>query len=180
MSDKAENKKSDRIYKIYLPHDNLWVEVTEEVYLEYYRPVWRIQKAAQKAGRCTCPKTRLWACDGDCLTCMYGACGNTVSLDAPIKDGIGIEFCLTDLLADPNSDFSDALIDRLLLEKLLDDLAKHDPEGKQICELVMAGCSKAEIAESMQCEFGGNWYKSKAAYREKRVMDYLRERLKEL
>ena len=180
MSDKAENKKSDRIYKIYLPHDNLWVKVTEEVYLEYYRPVWRIQKAAQKAGRCTCPKTRLWACDGDCLTCIYGACGNTVSLDAPIENGDGEEFSLVDTLEDPNAAFADVIVDRLLLEKLLDELAEKDLEGKRICELIMEGSSKAGIADTLQREFGGNWYKSKAAYREKQVLDRLHKRILDL
>ena len=50
-------------------------------------------------------------------------------------------------------------------------------EGKRICELIMEGSSKSEIAATLQREFGGTWYKSKAVYREKQVLDRLRKRL---
>lgn len=163
--------------KIYIRSTKQWVPVTEEVYLEYYRPVWRTQKAAQKAGQCFCPKSKLWVCDGDCATCEYRAAGNTISLDAPMENGDGDEFSLKDALEDPTASFADVLVDRLLLEQLLDELAERDPEGKRICELIMEGSSKAEIADTLQREFGGDWYKSKAVYREKQVLDQLRKRI---
>ena len=67
-----------------------------------------------------------------------------------------------------------------MLEKLLDELAEKDLEGKRICELIMEGSSKAEIADTLQREFGGNWYKSKAVYREKQVLDRLHKRILDL
>ena len=163
--------------KIYIRSTKQWVPVTEEVYLEYYRPIWRLQKEAQKNGQCMCPKSKLWLCDGDCALCEYRAAGNTTSLDAPIKNTDGEEFSLADTLADPSAAFADVIVDRLLLEKLLDELAEQDPEGKRICELIMAGSSKTEIADTLQREFGGDWYKSKAVYREKQVLDQLRKRI---
>lgn len=165
---------------IYIRNTKTWVPVTEEIYLEYYRPIWRLQKAAQKAHQCNCPKDLLWICDGDCSLCEYRRTGNTISLDAPIVNANGEEFCLLDTLENPNSSFADVLMDRIMLGQLLDELAECDPEGKRICELIMEGSSKTEIANTLQSEFGGNWYKSKAVYREKQVLGWLRKRLKGL
>ena len=167
----------DKQYKIYIRSTKTWTPVNAEVYLEYYRPIWRLQKEAQKNGQCLCPKSKLWICDGDCATCEYRAAGNTISLDAPMENGDGDEFSLKDALEDPTASFADVLVDRLLLEQLLDELAERDPEGKRICELIMEGSSKAEIADTLQREFGGDWYKSKAVYREKQVLDQLRKRI---
>ena len=167
----------DNQRKIYIRSTKTWVPVTEEVYLEYYRPIWRTQKAAQKAGQCFCPKNKLWLCDGDCAMCEYRAAGNTVSLDAPIENADGDAFSLVDTIEDPTANFVDVLVDRLLLEQLLDELAERDPEGKRICEILMEGCSKTEIADTLRREFGGDWYKSKAVYREKQVLERLRKRI---
>ena len=162
-------QNQDNQRKIYIRNTKQWVPVTEEVYSEYYRPIWRLQKEAQKNGQCVCPKFKLWVCDGDCATCEYHAAGNTVSLDAPMENAAGEEFCLLDTLEDKDSSFADVLVDRLLLEQLLDELSERDPEGKRICELIMEGSSKTEIADTLQREFGGDWYKSKAVYREKQM-----------
>lgn len=167
--------KENKERKIYIRSTKQWVQVSDEVYSEYYRPIWRLQKEAQKNGQCVCPKSKLWICDSDCATCEYRAAGNTISLDAPIENGD--EFSLIDTIEDPTSNFSDILVDRLLLEQLLDELAERDPEGKRICELIMEGSSKTEIADTLKREFGGDWYKSKAVYREKQVLDQLRKRI---
>ena len=172
-----QDNNQDNQRKIYIRNTKQWVPVTEEVYREYYRPIWRLQKEAQKNGQCVCPKSKLWVCDGDCATCEYHAAGNTVSLDAPMQNAAGEEFSLIDTIEDPDGSFADVLVDRLLLEQLLDELAERDPEGKRICELIMEGSSKTEIADTLQREFGGNWYKSKAVYREKQVLDQLRKRI---
>jgi hypothetical protein len=170
-----QNKSNER--KIYIRSTKQWVPVTEEFYKSYYRPIWRMQKEARKAGQCVCPKAKLWICDGDCLTCEYHAAGNTLSLDLPMKTADGEEICFLDTLIDPDSCFADTIVDRLLLEQLLDELAEHDPEGKRICELIMDGCSKSEIAGALQREFGGDWYKSKAVYHEKQALERLRKRM---
>jgi len=46
------NNNPEKQFKIYIRSTKTWVPVTEEVYREYYRPIWRIQKAARKAGQC--------------------------------------------------------------------------------------------------------------------------------
>jgi hypothetical protein len=173
MSNQSKSNK----HKINIRNTNQWVPVTEEVYRTYYRPIWRTQKAARKAGQCICPKSKIWACDGDCFTCTYHTAGNTVSLDAPTENANGEGVTHMDTLTDPDSSFADILMDRLLLKQLLDELAEQDPKGRRICELVMDGCSKTEIADTLQREFGGNWYKSKAVYHEQLIFDKLRKRI---
>ena len=167
-------------HKIYIRSTKQWVPVTQEFYQSYYRPIWLIQKEAQKAGQCMCPKSKLWACDGDCLICEFRAAGNTLSLDLPMETADGDGFTLMDTLVDHYSSFADILMDRLLLEQLLDELAEQDPEGRRICELIMDNCSKTKIADALQREFGGNWYKSKAVYRVKQILDKLRKSIMDL
>lgn len=170
-------QNNDNQRKIYIRSTKTWVPVIEEVYLAYNRPIWRIRKEAQKNGQCICPMYYLWACDGDCAMCEYRTTGNTLSLDAPIENENGEEFCLLDTIEDQDAIFADILVDRILLGQLLGELEERDPVGKRICELIMEGSSKTEIADTLQREFGGNWYKSKAVYREKQVLDWLRKRL---
>lgn len=165
-----DNKQQNRNYKIYLPHTNEWVPVTEEVYFEYYRPIWRIQKQAQKNSQCVCPKSKLWRCDGDCAVCRYRAAGNTLSLDAPMENADGDEMCLQDTIADPDAAFADIVLDSIFLGQLLDELAEHDPDGKHICELIMSGKSERECAAAL------NMARNTFTYRRDKLLASLRER----
>lgn len=162
----------DNQRKIYIRNTKQWVPVTEEVYLEYYRPIWRLQKDAQKNGQCMCPKSKLWLCDGDCATCEYRAAGNTTSLDAPLENGDGDEFSLVDTLEDPNAAFADVIVDRLLLERLIDELTEQYPEGKRICELIMEGQSERQAANVL------NMTRSTFKRRWLMIKDELAQRLK--
>jgi hypothetical protein len=76
-----DNQQPDKQYKVYIPSTHQFVSVTKEFYYEYYRPIWRTQKEAQKYGQCMCPKSKLWRCDGCCLECSYHAPGNVWSLE---------------------------------------------------------------------------------------------------
>ena len=162
----------DNQRKIYIRNTKQWVPVTEEVFLEYYRPIWRLQKDAQKNGQCMCPKSKLWLCDGDCATCEYRAAGNTTSLDAPLENGDGDEFSLVDTLEDPNAAFADVIVDRLLLERLIDELTEQYPEGKRICELIMEGQSERQAANVL------NMTRSTFKRRWLMIKDELAQRLK--
>ena len=55
-------KNCDRKY--FIPVNGTPVEVSEEVYRAYYRPVWGTRYHAQKNGECRCSKRQLWLCDG--------------------------------------------------------------------------------------------------------------------
>ena len=63
------------------PKDVTLVEITEEQYRALYPEIWRTQKQERKLGRCLCPASKLWKCDGDCLVCPYHAAGSIWSLD---------------------------------------------------------------------------------------------------
>ena len=52
-------QNNDNRRKIYIRNTKTWVPVTDEVYREYYRPLWRLQKEAQKNGQCMCQKAKL-------------------------------------------------------------------------------------------------------------------------
>lgn len=169
MSTQA-NQGQAKERKIYLPNTNEWVTVTEEVYREYYRPIWRIQKAAQKNGQCVCPRSKLWRCDGDCAVCSYRATGNTLSLDAPMKNANGDEMCLGDTISDPDAAFADIVLDSIFLEQLLDELAERDPDGRRICELIMSGKTERECAAAL------NMARNTFTYRRDKLFASLRER----
>lgn len=144
------NQKPNRTHKIYLKNTDQWIPVTDEIYETYYRPVWRAQKAAKKAGQCNCQSEMLWKCDGDCFTCSFHKAGNTLSMDAPVEGTDDNEnICLGDTLADRDSDFTGMLADKLLLEQLLDELAVQDPAGSRICKLIIDGLSEREAAVEM-------------------------------
>lgn len=70
----------------FIPVNGNPVEVNEETYRDFYRPIWRTRYHAQKNGECVCPKSQLWKCDGICPGCRYNAAGRKVSLNAPICD----------------------------------------------------------------------------------------------
>ena len=50
--------------KYFIPVNGELVEVSEELYREYYRPIWNTRYHARKNGECSCTKAQLWKCDG--------------------------------------------------------------------------------------------------------------------
>ena len=123
------NQTQPRIYKIYLPHEKQWVEVTQEQYHAYYRDIWAARKRAQKHRQCMCPKSKLWLCDGDCLICKFRAPGDSLSLDLTLENENGEE--------------------RSLLDMLFQRLGEIMPEARCIGDLRLAGLSDAEITDEI-------------------------------
>lgn len=80
---KMSVKKSEK--KKYIPVENKLVQVTEIIYNEYYKPIWRERKHAQALGECRCPKSQLWNCDGICPGCRYYASGDQLSKKQTVK-----------------------------------------------------------------------------------------------
>ena len=76
-------------YRVYIRKINTWVDVTKEQYYAYYRDVWATRKREQFYGRCRCPKSKMWICDGDCLSCAFHATGEIASLDSTFEDDEG-------------------------------------------------------------------------------------------
>lgn len=134
------NPNPDREYKVYIPSTHQLVPVTKEFYYEYYRPIWRTQKQAQKHGQCMCPKNKLWRCDGCCLDCSYHAPGNVWSLEYEQE-------LMGDKREDPSADIESIVTDKIVLDKLFKRLDELFPEARRIGELRMEGVSDRDIAD---------------------------------
>lgn len=160
MSNK-ENQQTTREYKVYIRRLNTWVEVTEEQYYAYYRPIWRTRYHARKNGECSCTKSQIWMCDGDCPGCPHYAAGKKISIDTSIG-GEDDNLILGDVLVDDAPSTASVLVDQELLEALYAELDRLDPEGRRICELMMQGQSEREAAANMdmpRSTFKRHWAK---------------------
>ncbi len=85
--------------KYFIPANEELVEVSEELYREYYRPIWNTRYHVRKNGECSCTKAQLWKCDGVCPGCPFYTAGKKVSLDTVIG-GENDELTLGDTIAD--------------------------------------------------------------------------------
>ena len=157
----------------YIPVDGELIEVPEEVYRAYYQPIWNTRYHAQKNGECRCTKAQLWKCDGICPGCPYYAAGKKVSIDTPIG-GEDDDLTLGDTLTDEAPSPESIAADRELLQALYAELERLDPDGKRICQLIMAGMSEREIAAAMGRR------QSTVNYQKRKVLAALREALKDL
>ena len=152
------------------PYDVQLVPVTEEVYRSVVPEIDRIRKQMQRSGRCVCPKSKLWTCDGDCAICPYSACGNTVSFDTPLDDAEGLT--LGDTLVSDEPSPEAIAMDKALLAALYEELDRLDPDGRRICQFIMEGKTEREMAADLGMR------QSTINYQKKRVLDLLREALK--
>ena len=143
----SENQQETREYKIYLPHEKQWVEVTKEQYYGYYRDIWATRKRAQAHGQCMCPKSKLWLCDGDCLACQFRSAGDNLSLDLTYSNEGGDEFSLLDKLAAGSAGVEDVVTDQIILTELIRRLGEIMPEARHIGELRLEGLTDTEIAD---------------------------------
>ena len=146
------------------------VEVSEEIYYEYYRPIWRERKRSQSSGRCVCPGAELWKCDGVCQGCEYYATGNQTSLDVELdgQDGVTLGDVLPDLGLAPN----ELVEKRELYTALHKALSQLTPLQKSICEYIMVGKTEREIAKLISKP------QSTVNYQKNKALDQLRKVLK--
>ena len=157
--------------KYYIPIDGQLIEVCREIYCEFYRPIWRARKRAQLTGGCTCPKSQLWKCDGECQLCTFSATGQQVSLSTPIG-GEHDEIYLVDRLCDDVTPES-RLLRKELNEALYSALAQLDSDGRQICLLIMQGKTEREIAAVM------NRSQTTLHYQKHKALEFLRKALQD-
>ena len=158
--------------KYFIPVDGTPIEVSEEVYRAYYRPIWNTRYHAQKNGECRCTKAQIWKSDGVCPGCPFYAAGKKVSLDTAIG-GEDDDLTLGDTLADDAPTADSILMDEELLKALYDELDRLDPEGKRICELMMHHSEReaAEIMGMARSTFKRHWAKIRAVLQDK-LKDY--------
>ena len=168
------NKHKRSEYFIYVPEQRIYEPVSEEVYYEYYRPIWRTFKKEHYHKRCSCPGQSWHLCGGDCCTCSFRIAGNILSLDMGMGNSDDEGIMLYETLADDAPLIESIVEDATLLEELLQALEELDPEGKKMCRLIMEGCSERQAADVMnmaRSTFKRHWYRVKAILAE-RLKDY--------
>ena len=123
----------------YIYLDGKPIPVSEEVYLAWYRPVWKVHTDASRAGQCG--QSNWKRCCGDCGICSFRLAGNTLSLD----------FWADECDYEPQSTSSaeDIVLDSLLLEELLQELDRIDPDGRRIGEALLDGLTDREAAREL-------------------------------
>ena len=141
--------------------------IPEHIYHEIMPEIWKIRKRMQRSGQCTCPQSRLWTCDADCMICPYRAGGREVSLSTPLEDAE--DLTLEDTISGDDPTPESIAMDRALLDALHAELDALDPEGKRICEL-LGKHSEREAAELMglsRSSFKRRWAKVKGGLADK-------------
>ena len=149
------------------------VPTDREFYYEWYRPIWAQRKRAQTHGECLCPQSELWKCDGGCEECEFRGAGEMLSLDYSYTDKKGNEVRPVDNLEDEREDILSILEDCEELSCLYQMLEELDPEGRRICELIMAG--KSERSISTLLGMPRNTY----VYRQNKLFKRLQEQLQD-
>ena len=124
------------------PRDITLVEITEEQYRALYTEIWRIQKQERKLGRCLCPASKLWKCDGDCLVCPHHTSGKVWSLDQDME-------IMGDHRASDDCDPADIVADQMLLKQLLRRLAELCPEALEVGAQALDGLSERGSLEAL-------------------------------
>ena len=139
-------KKSDtKAKRIYDKQTRQWIEATPEQYAEHDRWRTRTRKREQYHGRCMCPRSKWWLCDGMCDDCEYHAPGDTLSLDMP-TGSCDDDFTLLDTLEDTSPSIEEIVGDKAALDQLFVSLNELMPEAIQIGKLRQEGLSDEAIA----------------------------------
>lgn len=135
-----------KIYRIKLNGE--YIAVSKEVYLEWYRPIWRTIRYAYRHGRCSSPNWQF--CEGDCGLCRYRLSGNQMSLD---EKELNIQAY--------GSDPSDLAEKKYMHEKMIQIMNKAGPEDQKILQLLQEGVDDRTAAKLLGL--------SKSAYSRRKV-----------
>jgi RNA polymerase sigma factor (sigma-70 family) len=160
-----QNTVNQETKQYYLTIDGQEVMVSEEVYRAYKRPIWAEHKRNDRQKLCQVSdgKGGLKRCTENCSKCSRTKEGSTLSLDGLEEAGYGVE--------DRTQDVAEIVAEKILLEELFKALKELDPDSRRICELLMDGHSKREIARIMSIP------QSSFEYQFKKLMASLRKQL---
>ena len=142
---KRNDKQSKK--RIYLREDDVFVPVSDEVYREYCRPFGAHLQRMRYHGRCYCPQSRIWECDGDCATCCHVRKGDIDSLDEPLANIDGDTYTLADTMADDSADVESMAMDAALLDALFAKARELEPDLQDIFALLLEEKTEREIAK---------------------------------
>ena len=157
-----ENHQKIREHFIYEPATKQRIPVSDEVYNEFYRPIWSTFRKAHRHDCCSCAGNKWWLCEGDCSSCRFHVAGDSLSLDYEQE-------ILGDIHPDESADLDSIVIDRIVFEQLLKRLDELMPDARRIGELRLDGFSDSDIADIIgvpRTTFLSRLKKAKAQLRE--------------
>lgn len=133
--------------RFYLTIKGQEVEVSEEIYRAYVRPVRTEQRRKRREWKCQIKgkNGKLVRCTKDCKECPYSlsgrnALGNKLSLDWMKEDGVGIE--------DRRQDVEQNYMDKEEKEELYAAIAQLTPRQKELVEMIyFEGMSQDKVCE---------------------------------
>lgn len=151
----------------YIKIEGQEITVTEEVYRAYKRPTWAEHKRNDREKRCQVSdgKGGLKRCLEDCSTCDRVRDGSILTLDELAEK--------MHLLTASEIDVSDIVAGKVLLEQLYKVLEELDPKSLRVCQLIMEGHSRREIARILEIP------QSSFEYQFKKLMEALKSNLGE-
>ena len=110
------------------------IPVTEKVYREYMRPIWREQKEATRAKKLCVNQSRKDACNHDCDHCTQPVFRES-SIDMMPEKAVS------------SMSLEDFCIGKLMIEQLLEAMEDLAPEDRRLLQLIGEGESERTIAE---------------------------------
>lgn len=151
----------------YITIEGQEITVTEEVYRAYKRPTWAEHKRNDREKRCQVSdgKGGLKRCLEDCSTCDRVRDGSILTLDEMTEE--------KHVLGTSEMDVSDIVAGKVLLEQLYKVLEELDPKSLRVCQLIMEGHSRREIARILEVP------QSSFEYQFKKLMESLKASLEE-
>lgn len=150
--------------KYYVTIKGKKVEVTEDVYRAYVRPIRAEQRRKRRERKCRIRgnKGKLIRCQNDCKTCEYALAGKNVTSNMLSLDGIkaaGIE------IEDRDLDIEGMFIEKenklALILKMKEAILKLTPRQQQIVKMIFfegktqeevrayLGCAKSSMSEAL-------------------------------
>lgn len=137
------NKVKPETKEYYIIIEGQEVPVTDEVYRAYKRPTWAEHKRNDREKLCQVSNGNggLKRCTEDCSNCQHKKEGKVLSLDDLTEKKHKMEV--------HEHDVAEIVVEKVLLEELFKILDELDPKSQRICDLIMDGHSKREIARIM-------------------------------
>ena len=145
----AIKENQSKNYRIYIKSTKEWVEVPEKYYREHTSYYDTFRKKEKYHGRCACPKSKFWLCDGDCFTCEFHRAGDMLSLNYDNENEDGDTCSPLDTVAEAAPLLDEIVSATATLQQLFERLRELMPEAEEIGRLRMAGLSDDAIADAI-------------------------------
>lgn len=135
---------------IYLKQMKKMVEVSDEMFRDYYRDINAHIKRQQRRGECYCPRAKQYLCDMDCWNCRYYRTPSKRSLDYEIYDNEGNILSQIENVSDPTeAPLDEALIDKDMVDTIRELSLTFTEEEKAILHMICEGKSQQEMADKL-------------------------------